>query len=174
MNVKVKKSMKLVTLLITALIIGTASAATYNYMYITGTGTITSTGLKWELGADAPGSAAITGPSVSAPLTTSLGNPRNYTDCLHIVNQDSGSGHTFNITVTSSTGDKGNFTEFKLVLFNTANAEVAVLDLLTQDSAATSLSIGASQTWRVLFELVPIANPTPDASVAFTVTMSYV
>jgi hypothetical protein len=92
---------------------------------------------------------------------------------LHIVNQDSGSSHSFNITVTSSTGDIDQFTEFNLVLFNTAGDEVAVLNLLTEGSGATLLSIGASQTWRVLFELIPIAEPTPDAQVTFTVTMVY-
>jgi hypothetical protein len=172
MNVNYKKSLKIVTLLISALIIGSVSAATFNYMYINGTGTITSTGLKWESGVDDPGST-ITGPSVSVPLTTNLGNPRNYTDCLHIVNQDSGSSHSFNITVTSSTGDIDQFTEFNLVLFNTAGDEMAVLNLLTEGSGATLLSIGASQTWRVLFELIPIAEPTPDAQVTFTVTMVY-
>ena len=146
MNAKIKKSLKLVSLLITALVIGTVSATTFNYMNITGTGTINDTGLKWASGADDPGQQSR-GPSVSVPLTTNLGNPRNYTDCLHIVNQDTGFAHSFNITVTTSTGDKADFTEFNLVLFNAAGTQVAVLDLLTQGSAATSLSIGVSQTW---------------------------
>jgi hypothetical protein len=173
MNAKYKKSLKIVTLLITALLIATASAQIYNYMYIQGTGEITSTGLRWELGTDAPGTAGVSGPTASVPMTTNEGNPRNYTDCLHLVNLDGSDTHDFNLTVTSSTGDKSDFTEFHLVLFNAADTEVAVLDLLTQGNYSSTLNIGTSETWRVLFELVPIASPTSGSTVTFEVTLIY-
>jgi hypothetical protein len=173
MNAKYKKSLKIVTLMITALLIATASAEIYNYMYINGTGTITTTGLRWGIGPDAPAGTTITGPTVTVALTTNEGNPRNYTQCLNVTNLDA-SAHSFNITVSSSTGDVGNFTEFNLVLFDASSSQVAVLDLLTQGSDATSLSIGASEVWPILFELIPIASPTPDAAVTFQVTLVYV
>jgi len=50
MNVKYKKSLKIVTLLITAILIATASAQVYRYMYISGTVAIGNTGLRWVLG----------------------------------------------------------------------------------------------------------------------------
>jgi len=173
MNAKYKKSLKIVTLLITALLIATASAQIYNYMYIQGTGQITSTGLRWELGTDAPGTAGVSGPTATVPMTTNEGNPRNYSDCLHLVNLDGSATHDFNLTVTSSTGDAAEFQEFNLVLFDTTNAEVAVLDLLTQDDYTSTLTIGVSETWRVLFELIPVASPTPDSTVTFEVTLIY-
>jgi predicted secreted protein len=172
MNVKFKKSLKFITLLVTALLIATVSATIYNYMYIAGSGTITTTGLSWELGADAPGTASISGPTVTIPMTTNLGNPRNYTDCLHLINQD-GTAHSFNITVTTSTGDAADFTEFNLVLFNAAGTQVAVLDLLTQGAATSDLSIGGSETWQILFELIPIASPTTGDEVDFSLTLVY-
>jgi hypothetical protein len=173
MNVNYKKSLKLIILLITSILIATVSAEIYNYMYISGSGQITSTGLYWELGVDAPGGASITGPTASVPMTTNDGNLRNYTDCLRLKNLDA-AVHSFNISVTSSTGDIGNFTEFKLVLFNASDVQVAVLDLKTVGSEATSLSIGNTETWRILFELVPIAAPTTNAQVDFEVTLTYV
>ena len=173
MNMNYKKGLKLVTLLITALLIATASAEIYNYMYINGTGTITTTGLRWGIGPDAPAGTTVSGPTVTVALTTNEGNPRNYTQCLNVTNLDDALTHSFNITVSSSTGDIGNFTEFKLVLFNASNAEVAVLDLLAQGSTATFLTIGTSEVWPILFELVPIASPTPNAQVTFEVTLVY-
>lgn len=173
MKINHKKTLKLITLLISSLLIAVVSAEVYNYMYISGSGEITDTGLKWEKGPDAPSTASINGPTASVPLNTSDGNPRNYTDCLRLKNLDT-AAHSFNISVTLSTGDKGNFTEFKLVLFNELDVQVAVLDLKTVVSEATSLSIGDSETWRVLFELVPISSPTTGAKVDFEVTLTYV
>ena len=176
MNVNYKKSSKFATLLISALLIATVSAGVYNYMYISGSGEITTTGLSWEAGDDFPTAASINGPTATVPMTTNEGNPRNYTDCLHLVNLDATTAHSFNITVTSSPSsalNKANFTKFNLVLFNAAGAQVAVLDLKTENSQATLLSIGGGETWRVLFELVPIASPTTGATVDFEVTLVY-
>jgi hypothetical protein len=174
MNAKYKKSLKFVTLLMTALLIATVSAEIYNYMYINGTGTITTTGLRWGIGPDAPAGTTVTGPTVTVALTTNEGNPRNYTQCLNVTNLDAALTHSFNITVSSSTGDVAEFTEFNLVLFDASNNEVAVLNLLSQGSSATLLTIGTSEVWPILFELIPVASPTPDASVTFTVTLVYV
>jgi hypothetical protein len=172
MNVKFKKSLKFITLLVMALLIATVSATIYNYMYIAGSGQITTTGLSWALGNDAPGAASVSGPTATIPMTTNLGNPRNYTDCLHLINQD-GTAHSFNITVTTSTGDAADFTEFNLVLFNAAGTEVEVLDLLTQGAATSTQSIGGSETWQILFELIPIESPTTGHEVDFTLTLIY-
>jgi hypothetical protein len=171
MKINYKRSLKLITLLISSLLIATVSAQIYNYMYISGSGEITTTGLKWELGPDAPSTASITGPTASVPMNTSNGNPRNYTDCLRLVNLDN-AVHSFNLSVTSSTGDIGDFTEFKLVLFDENGTEQTVLSLLTT-SSATNLSIPNSKTWKVLFELVPISSPTSGAKVDFAVTLVY-
>jgi len=145
-------------------------------MYLSGSGEITTTGLRWEEGDDFPTGASIDGPTTTVPMTTNEGNPRNYTDCLHLVNLD-GTTHSFNISVTSSPSsdlNKANFTKFNLVLFNAAGAQVAVLDLKDPVSQATLLSIGGGETWRVLFELVPIVSPTTGAKVDFEVTLVYV
>jgi len=177
MEINHKKSLKFITLLITSLLIAVASAQIYNYMYISGSGEITTTGLRWEQGDDFPFGGSIVGPTATLPMTTNEGNPRNYTDCLRLHNLDAAVSHSFNITVTSSpssTLNKANFTKFNLVLFNAADVQVAVLDLKTQGSQATSLTIGQGETWRVLFELVPIADPTTGAKVDFEVTLVYV
>jgi len=108
-------------------------------------------------------------------MTVNDGTPSNYTDCLHIVNQDA-VDHNFSLVVTSSpspAGDKANFTEFNLVLFDESNVTQAVLDLKTQGSNATGLTIPGNETWRVLFELVPVSSPTDGATVDFEVELTY-
>ena len=171
---KMRKCLKLLTLLISSLLIATVSAQIYNYMYIQGSGQVTTgEGLKWELGSDLPTPApTITGPTVSGlDLTTNDGTKRNYTDCLHLVNQDV-SAHTFNITVTTSSGDWTDFTEFNLVLFNASGSQQAVLNLKTLDEV-TGLSIPGSATWTVLFELIPIPAATGTPVGTFEVTLTY-
>ena len=172
-----KKSAKFLILLLTSMLIATVSAQVYSYMFIEGSGGVsTGTGLAWELGSSAPGAASIDGNTAkNVNMTVNDGNSRNYTDCLHIVNQD-GVAHNFSIEVTKSPStalDKANFTKFNLVLFDASNVTQAVLDLKTQGSNATGLTIPASATWRVLFELVPISTPTNGAKVVFEVKLTY-
>jgi hypothetical protein len=173
MKINYKKSLKFVTLLISALLIAIVSATIYNYMYINGSGQINTTGLEWVLGPDAPPAASVSGPTASVPMNTSQGNPRNYTDCLHLVNLDA-APHSFNLSVTSSTGAINNFTSFNLVLFDENSTQQAVLNVLSTSSTATNLSIPSSKTWKVLFQLIPIASPTTGAQVNFQVTLVYV
>ena len=60
MNAKYKKSLKIVTLLITTIFIATVSADVYRYMYIDGTVTIGSAKLVWSPGSVTPTIAGST------------------------------------------------------------------------------------------------------------------
>jgi hypothetical protein len=179
MNIKKissKKALKFLGLLISAMVIAAVSAQVYSFMYIEGTGEATTTGLRWVEGADAPNGTTISGGTVTAlPLTTNEGNERNYTDCLRIQNLDSDEAHDFWLNVTSSTGNWGNWTKFNLVLFDnyTGGTQQAVLDIKTEGASVSGLTIPASAIWGVLFELVPIANPTTGQQVVFTVKLTY-
>jgi len=174
-KIRSRKALKFLGLLISAMVIAAVSAQVYSFMYIQGTGEPTTTGLRWVEGDDAPNGTAISGGTVTAlPLTTEGGNERNYTDCLRIQNLDAVS-HNFWLNVTSSTGNWGNWTKFNLVLFDnyTGGTQQAVLDIKTQGASVSGLTIGASETWGVLFELVPIANPTIGQQVVFEVKLTY-
>jgi len=101
MNVKYKKCMKIVTLLITALIIGSVSAATYTYMYIDGSITVGTQKLVWIAGSDAPGDISVAGGTVTMDLDVQPGVNQNFTEALFLKNQDSAS-HNLTITVTTA------------------------------------------------------------------------
>ena len=169
-----KKSAKFLILLLTSMLIATVSAQVYSYMYIQGTGEATTTGLRWVLGADAPSGTDISGGTVSSlALKTNEGAEKNYTDCLRIQNLDVAESHNFMLNVTSSTGNVSNWQEFNLVLFDNSSAQVAVLDILTLNANVTGLTIPQDVTWRVLFELVPIANPMIGQQIVFEVQLTY-
>ncbi len=171
-----KKSAKFLILLLTSMLIATVSASVYSYMYIQGTAEATTTGLRWVNGTDTPTGTTISGGTVSSlALKTNEGNARNYTDCLRIQNLDAGEAHNFFLNVTSSTGNMSNWQSFKLVLFNATSGgtKQAELDILTQGASVGGLTIPASATWGVLFELVPIANPMTGQQIVFEVKLTY-
>jgi hypothetical protein len=101
MNAKYKKSLKLVTLLLTAIIIATVSAATYSYMYIDGSITVGTAKLVWIEGADSPGDIDITGGTAQMDLHVQPGINQNFTEALFLKNQDTAS-HNLTITVTTA------------------------------------------------------------------------
>jgi hypothetical protein len=101
MNAKYKKSLKIVTLLLSAIIIASVSAATYSYMYIDGSITVGTAKLVWIAGSDAPGDIDVTGGTVTMDLDVQPGVNQNFTEALFLKNQDSAS-HNLTITVTTA------------------------------------------------------------------------
>ncbi|MGQ9641774.1 MAG: hypothetical protein ACUVUF_06600 [Candidatus Bathycorpusculaceae bacterium] len=101
MKINYKKSLKLITLVITSLIIATVSAQVYSYMYIDGRITIGAQKLIWIKGDDAPADATISGGTVTMDLDVEAGTTKNFTECLFLKNQDTAS-HNLNITVTTA------------------------------------------------------------------------
>ncbi len=176
-KIKSSKALKLLGLLLSSLLIATVSAAVYNYMYIQGSGLAsTATGLKWALGADLPSPGpTIVGYTVTNLNFTTGASPVNYTDCLHIDNQDTGESHQFNLKTKASWGGWSDYSEFNLVVFNATSGgtQQAVLDLTTQGATTANMTIPASGTWGILFEIIPIASPTATA-VYFEVELTYV
>lgn len=173
MKLNYKKSLKLITLLITSLIIATVSAQIYSYMYIEGSGTITSQELGWVLGSTAPTGATVEGSYVkNLNLSIPTNNPKNFTDCLRIVNNDAVNGYTFDLEIITVGGNSGNFTTFDLVLYNSAGGRLATLDVKTQGSSASSLSIGTSETQYIRFEVTPVTDAT-EGYFYFTVKLTY-
>jgi hypothetical protein len=170
MKMNYKRSLKLITLLITSLLIAAVSAATYSYMYIEGSGQITTGGLKWEKGVDAPTGALIQGYTVKdLNLSIPKNTPKNFTDCLHLINQDS-TLHTFSLEVTVVGGDSSNFTTFDLIVYN-STARYATLTVKSQGSVL-GLTIAGSSTLNICFDVNPVTDAT-GGYFYFTVKFTY-
>jgi len=169
MKTNYKKALKLVILMMTSILIATASAQIYSYMYIEGSGRITTGGLKWEEGYNFPEGASIQGAYVknlnfSVPKDSIL----NITDCLRIVNQDN-KPYTFKLEVTAVGGDPGNFTTFDLVVYN--STDVARLSVKATGSTQ-DITIGASKTLYIRFEIETVMG-TESGYFYFTVKLTY-
>jgi len=143
MNAKYKKSLKIISLLISALVIGTASAATYSYMYMNGSVIIGSQQLVWLEGADSPGGTVIAGGTVTLPLSVQPGVDQNFTEALFLKNQDS-AGHSVTINVTTALLG-ADFDTANAYIFTNATGDWVYADTL----ALMTLSDGYSATMAV-------------------------
>ncbi|MCJ7430738.1 hypothetical protein MUO83_05950 [Candidatus Bathyarchaeota archaeon] len=98
MNINCKKSLKFVTLVITAMLIATVSAEAYRYMYIEGTITVGGIKLMWIQGSDVPG-ATIIGGTATISLNVENNTAVNFTEALFLKNNDTTTAYDYNITV---------------------------------------------------------------------------
>jgi len=101
MKINLKKSGKLIMLLLSSLIIAAVSADVYRYMYIDGSITVGGAKLIWILGSDAPGDASIAGSTAIIDLDVEQGTPVNFTETLFLKNNNTGSSISYNLTSTA-------------------------------------------------------------------------
>jgi len=162
MKMEYKKIAKLITLLITSLLIATVSAQIYSYMYIDGSVTIGTAKLIWIEGENAPGDISIAGSTVTMDLDVEPGTPINFTECLFLKNQD-GSAHNMTINVTTALSSS-DFDESKMHIYENSTSSwvyVDTLDLLTLDSYETYTTndpLGSSGYYRMTFEVAAKAG----------------
>jgi len=154
-----KKILKLVTLLMTSLMIGYASAATYKYLYIDGSVSFTTgTGLRWVEGSDAPASTSISGTTVTIPFQVQNGTPTNFTYCLYLENLDA-SSHSILINVTND-ATSSYYDEFNIFIFdNDTDTYIATLNVLDGTSSYDG-TISGSAIWRLTFEITAKSTTT--------------
>ena len=171
MKINYKKSLKLITLLISSLLIAIVSAQVYSYMYIEGSGTITTGGLSWQLGTSAPGGASIDGYTVKTlNLSIPTNTFKNFTDCLRIINNDA-TNHTYSLEATVVGGNSTKFTTFNLAVYN-ATGTFATLNLKSQGNSVTGLDIVGLATLYIRFEVDPLTDET-NGYMYFTVKLTY-
>ena len=150
-----KKSLKFITLLITALLIATVSAATYRYMYIDGSVTVGTAKMIWVEGIDSPAGATVSGSTYTVDFDVEPGTPVNFTHCVYLKNQDI-SPHNMTINVTT-TITSTNFTECNMHLYNNQTAAfIDTIDITTSDSYetyTTNTPLAAGDSYRMTFEV---------------------
>lgn len=172
MKINYKRSIKFVTLLITALLIATVSAQVYRYMYIDGSVSVGTAKLVWIKGPDAPSSATVTGSTVTMPFDVEPGTPQNFTYCLYLNNSDTAD---HNMTISVTTAVTADFDEFKIHIYiNSTQTFVDTLDVTTSDSYETytgNSPLSAGEAYRMTFELAP--STTASGSYDFDIEVEY-
>jgi hypothetical protein len=158
MNINYKKTLKFVTLLISALLIATASATIYDYMYLDANVGVQGMALAWTLGADnETAGTQING--VTASLTELKGPPngtRTYADPVRL-NNTGASSVTFDLLVDTVGGDTGELDSIYVRIYSLNTSawinNVTVWESGAKGSDATGLPIPADNMWRFQWEI---------------------
>lgn len=164
-----KKSLKFVTLLITALLIATVSAAVYTQMFLNATVGVAGLSLKCVDGTNANVTSSIVGSTCT--LTGLNGYPGQttiYNDTVRITNAGSSTA-TFNITTTQCQGNTNNLTSIYVKIYNsTDNSLLYTLDVWESNaigSPLANLQINAGITWKLGWQITWYGNATVSDSV---------
>lgn len=152
-----KRSTKLVTLLLSSLLIVTASASIYNYMYLDASVGVEGIDLEWKLGAD--NSTAGTQIAEATATLTNLKGPPNgtriYGDPVRLNN--TGSAETFDLLIDGVSGSTANLSSLIVRIYNVTNdasiENLTVWSSGSQGSDLTGLSIGSLHEWRCQWEI---------------------
>lgn len=169
-TLKNKKSLKIITLLASALLIATASAQVYKYMFISGGVNITTnTGIVWVLGEEASAGSSIAGSTATMSLDVANGTIANFTHVLYLQNKDA-TAHSITIDITdaatASLYDSFNVT----ITVNATGTLVDKLNALTTDTY--SGNIDGSAIWQISFEIQTKADVTTQTD-AFAIQFRY-
>ncbi len=151
-----KKSLKLVVLMLGWLLIATASATVYRYMYIDGSITVGGAEMVWILGDDAPGDASIAGSTATIDLDVEQGTPINFTECLYLKNNGTSGSVNYNITMTSAVSS-GDFERAKMHIYENYTTPGSWIFLNTFDLTDSTDYYAGSLSWgnytRMTFEV---------------------
>jgi hypothetical protein len=165
-----KKPMKLLILLLTALVIGTASATVYNYMYLQGFVTVGTAQIVWVKGSSAPSGTTITGSSVSMTLSAISGTNQTTTDCLRLKNNNPTVLYNMSIIVTKAL-PPANFTSAHIYLYDYSNSTLLQsISITTTNTYNTTLAGG--RTDRLDFQIYA-NNSTTSGSFPFGIQVTY-
>lgn len=180
MKPNIKKSLKFITLLISAFIIAAASATMYYSLSITGTMTVAAT-IRFVQGADWPtGSTMGAGnTSVSLALKAYLNSTTTYEEAIKVNNTGSGtpSIRLRHVSITNGTATVGNFTFLKIILIDDLGTERGYLNYTVSgnnfilDESTSYATMDDSDVWKIKIQTAATADATPDLSVNIEIAL---
>lgn len=169
-NIRGKKSLKFLFLVLTSLLISIVSATVYNYMYIQGTVTIGAAQIVWVLGSGAPSGTTITGGLVTMGLTAQPGLNQTTTYCLYLKNNNATKTYNMNITITTPLSTTF-FNSANIYLYN--NATSAYITSIAMTAATTyTTTLAGNGVDRLDFQ-IHAKNSTTSGQYAFDVRVTY-
>lgn len=171
-----RKEMKLVTLLLTAMLIASASAAVYYSLSMTSTVTIDQAVVYFEEGSDAGYvSLGTNNTYVSLSLSAYPNVTLTYDDPLNITNTDS-SAHEVrlrhvSVTPASGNADVGNFTFINFTLNGVDFDYTTSGNNWNTPSDMSYQSLGATTEWAVKVETRAVAGATDGIDVTIVIAL---
>jgi hypothetical protein len=171
MKTNYRKILKLSILLISSLLIATASAAVYRYMEIHGTVTVGALKLIWIKGADAP-SATIVGSIATVPLSVENNTLVTFTEVLFLKNNDTSISFNYNISITD-TLSSSYFETANLKLYTNSSGSWSLLSTLDLKNTDTYSSTSPLQPGKYIRFTIEIKAIQDGASDSFKVQVTY-
>jgi hypothetical protein len=185
MNVKIKKSLKIVALLVTSLVIATASAASYSELFMEGTNiTIGSAGVLFTAGDDT--SEVTGGDGIASPYTTVTfdnmtgiqpGETRIYSEAVNITNN---AGVSKNVEI-SLDGDitgpfSDNFEYIYVSMIDTDNAtkgtQIQIVATGSNVTSTGSVSMSNGEVWAVSWVIKAQIDATEAEAISLTLKVT--
>jgi hypothetical protein len=167
-----RKELKLVTLLLTSLLIASASAAVYYSLSMTSTISVATTSVYFVEGADATSAGvSLSGDNRSAWLTQLKAYPNvttTYSDPVKIRNNHTSTAFNIRLRHVSLSGAATNFVFVNFTLVGSSNLALNYTSdqsswTLPSPSTTSWLSIPASTEWSILVETKAIAGASADS-----------
>jgi hypothetical protein len=181
MNAKYKKSLRIVTLLITSVIIGTVAAAEYSELFMYGSNiTITDSRVILVAGTDTPtiSSAGIENSGTTVTfnqISIAIGETLTYNEAVKIQN-NAGAAKNIVIDVTTLTGPfSDNFDYIYITMYDGVTQKGAQIQMLPSGSNVTStgtVSIPNTSTWTVQWIIKAKLTATPSAAISLTAKLT--
>jgi hypothetical protein len=158
MEPKVKKIAKLLSLLVSSLLIAAASADVYNYMFMNATVGTKTTGMRFVEGtnfADAGGQLLDNNQRVTfSKMNGTIGQLTNYSDPVNIQNNDQ-TNHVFELVLDSWTGgSQTKLYNITITMYESTTQKGNSIVLVPGEgeghvTTSGEVTIGPSTTWRV-------------------------
>jgi hypothetical protein len=185
MNAKYKKTLKIVTLIITSLIIATVSAASYSELFMYGTDiTIGSAGVIFTAGSDT--SEVTGGTGIVSPYTTVTfdnmtniqpGETRTYSEAVNITNS---AGVTKDVSIDLDGSLSGAFSDnfdyiYISMVNGTGTTQGTQIQLLPTGSNVTStgsVSMSDGEVWSVSWIIKAKIDATDGQAVSLTLKVT--
>jgi hypothetical protein len=172
-KIRSKKALKFLGLLISAMVIATASAQVYRYMFIDGSIVVGLQEMSWILGDEAPTGSSISGTTaILAGFPVDQGTPANFTETLFLKNNNiTETTYNYNITITTALSSTDFQTAKMHVYQNWTGTHLYAMDL-TNSADSYSNQLGPLQHLRMTFEIN--ATMTASGTYNFDLQLEYV
>lgn len=169
MKTNIKKALKLTTLLMTSILIATASAQVYTFMFLQGTITIGTQKIVWI-----KGNQEVSGDSVSINLdNVEPGKTMSFNDTAYLKNKDTAAHTIVSIEVTDAVGSHFEICKAYIYENFTESGQwtlVGVLDLKDMTSKITGKTLNAGGYYKFDFEIRASSSGSDNM---FTIKVTY-
>jgi hypothetical protein len=175
MKINYKKSLKLVTLLITSMLIATASAAVYYTINMKSKVTVTALTVKFVNGGDTPAGSTVNDAFCSLALKSYPNATLTYDKAINISNTDTNNAHRLrlrhvSITPANGSSDIGNFNFIKFYVIDESGTQKTMFQYASYNTTHWSampqpteyFTIPEGVQWKIKVETLSPATATLD------------